>query len=259
MLFGGLACAARPTNRQDTLHFLEVGERCRLLFQRRLYYRLMKNPWYRHFLYRKQVLKTTWKLKLLIVLVVAAIVVVPREYWAQRIAQSLVCEKRVVQSDALLLENFDISYPVFERAVALQREGIAPRTFVPVSAGLDSSTPHEVSRQFVEVMVRASRLEGYEVIPIREIEPISLNAAKQIRDFLSNEHIKSVVVVAPGLRSRRSEMVYRAVLEPAGIRVGCAPVLGRKPPESWISTWHGIQQVVEQFGKLQYYRFYVLR
>jgi len=219
----------------------------------------MKNPWYRHFVYRKQVLKTTWKLRLSIVLVLAAIVIVPRAYWAQRLGESLVCEERIVQSDALLLENFDISYLVFERAAALLKKGIAPRAFVPISAGADPLTPKEVPRQFVEVVARVSHLDRYETIPFQETEPISLNAAKQIREFLSSEHIKSVVVVAPGLRSRRSEMVYKAVLEPAGIRVGCAPVLGGRPPGAWISTWHGIQQVVEQFGKLQYYRFYVLR
>jgi len=219
----------------------------------------MKSPWHHHFFYRKQVLKTTWKLKLLVVLVVAAIVILPRAYWAQRIGQSLICEERVDQSDALLLENFDIAYLVFERATALQRKGIAPRAFIPTKAGADLSTTNEVSRQFVEVMARVSRLEKYDLIPFHEKEPISLNAAKRVRDFLSKEHIKSVVVVAPGLRSRRSEMVYKAVLEPAGIRVGCSPVLAGRAPGAWISTWHGIQEVVEQFGKLQYYRFHVLR
>ena len=29
-------------------------------------------------------------------------------------------------------------------------------------------------------------------------------------------------------------------------------------PDNWTSSWHGIQDVTEQFIKLQYYRFYVL-
>jgi hypothetical protein len=217
----------------------------------------MKSPWYRHFFYRKQVLKTTWKLRLLIVLVFAAAIVVPHRFWATRIGQSLVCEENVAPSDALLLENFDISYRVFERAAALRKAGIASRVFVPTAID-GQSTPHEVSRQFADVMARNASLQEFETIPFHEKEPISLNAAKQVRDFLEKERIKSVVVIAPGLRSRRSAMVYNAVLVPAGIRVACSPIVGGRPIGAWTSTWHGFQGVIEQFIKLQYYRFYVL-
>jgi hypothetical protein len=43
-----------------------------------------------------------------------------------------------------------------------------------------------------------------------------------------------------------------------GIKVHCVPVFGQKSPANWTKTWHGIQDVTEQFLKLQYYRFYVL-
>jgi hypothetical protein len=215
----------------------------------------MRTPWYRHFIYRKQVLKTTWKLRLLIVIVLVAAVVVPHAFWARKIGQSLVCKEQVGSSDALLIENFDINYLIFERAAALQRAGVSAKAFVPIGADTDSN---EVSRQFVEVMARTAKLEKFETIPIQEKEPISRNAAEQIRDFLTREHIKSVVVLSPGFRSRRSEMVYKAVLEPAGIRVGCLAVFGMKTTLNWSSTWHGIQEVGLQFLKLQYYRFYVL-
>jgi len=217
------------------------------------------NRWYRHLFHRKEVLKTTWKLRLLVILVLISSVVLPRRFWAKEIGQSLVCSEQADHSDALLLENFDIHYLVFERAAALEKVGLAPRAFVPTSMSRNSSAPNEVSRRFVEVMVSMSGLKQYEIIPIREIEPISLNAAKQILDSLNEEHIKSVVVLSPGFRSRRSEMVYKAVLEPAGIRVGCVAVFGgNETLGNWADTWHGIQNTVEQFFKLQYYRFYVL-
>ena len=66
------------------------------------------------------------------------------------------------------------------------------------------------------------------------------------------------MLVTPGMRSRRSDLVYRSVLAPAGISVLCVPVFGRSTPDNWWHTWHGIQEVLEQSGKLQYYRFYVL-
>ena len=38
----------------------------------------------------------------------------------------------------------------------------------------------------------------------------------------------------------------------------CAPVFGEMTADTWNRSWHGVQQVAEQFLKLQYYRFYVL-
>jgi hypothetical protein len=96
------------------------------------------------------------------------------------------------------------------------------------------------------------------MIPIREVEPISLNAAYDIRDFLAKEHITSVAIVTPGCRSRRSALIYQRVLGDAGISPSCVPVFDQRTAENWTDTWHGVQDVTEQFLKLQYYRFYVL-
>ena len=108
-------------------------------------------------------------------------------------------------------------------------------------------------------MARQARLGAWEVLPIREVEPITLNAAAQLRDHLVGERVRSLIVVTQGFRSRRSTLAYRAVLGPAGIQVRCVPVFGLKTPESWTETWHGVQGVSRgAFVKLQYYRFYVL-
>jgi hypothetical protein len=95
-------------------------------------------------------------------------------------------------------------------------------------------------------------------VPVREVEPISLNAAMDIRDFVEREGIKSVVVVSPLFRSRRSLLVYDATLGAAGIAVGCEPVRDHRDPHDWSDSMHGIQNVAEQWLKLQYYRLYVL-
>lgn len=92
----------------------------------------------------------------------------------------------------------------------------------------------------------------------QEIEPISLNAAYQVRDVLTKAGLKSVIVVTPGFRSQRSSLVYQTVLTPVGITVYCVPVFGQKTSQNWAATWHGMQEVTEQFLKLQFYRFYVL-
>ena len=189
-----------------------------------------------------------------------SVAAVTRGVWLSTIGRSLVCRERVGVTDAILVENFDINYQVFERAAALQRAGLASRILVPAQASRDDpGFANPISRDIAELMADHARAPGVEIIPIKEIEPYTLNAAYQIRDFLVREHLRSVLVVVPALRSERSSLVYRAVLTPAGIDVGCAPVVGDHSPDNWTSSWHGIQAVTEQFIKLQYYRFHVLR
>ena len=203
-------------------------------------------------------LKTTWKLRLALLLLLLLLGSLTRGFWMLRIEQSLVCPEQMAPSDALLLENFDPDYLVFERAAALYKAGLAARVLVPVQASRDPTKPNRVFKGIADVMVQVARMPEPEFIPIQEIEPISLNAAYQIRDFLATEHLRSVIVVTPGFRSQRSSLVYHAVLDPAGIKVYCVPVFGEKMPKNWTKTWHGIQGVTEQWLKLQYYRFYVL-
>jgi hypothetical protein len=62
-----------------------------------------------------------------------------------------------------------------------------------------------------------------------------------------------MLVVTLGFRSQRSSLVYHAVLGPAGITVSCVPLFGEKTPKNWTQTWHGIQDVTEQWLKLQHY------
>ena len=215
--------------------------------------------WRRHFFYRKESWRTTWKFKLALLGLLALLTVLSRVFFAKPVAESLVCAEHAPPSDALLLENFDPFYLLFERATALRSAGVASRIFVPTSAAGEEDLNTSVSKGFVDVMSRIARIPDTVVIPIHLKEPISLNAAKEIRDFLIAEHIKSVIVLSPGFRSRRSELVYGTVLRPAGIAVGCVPVFGQSSPGNWTDTWHGVQEVVEQFSKLQYYRFFVLR
>jgi hypothetical protein len=75
--------------------------------------------------------------------------------------------------------------------------------------------------------------------------------------FVEQERIRSVIVVSL-FRSRRSELVYGATLGRARITVSCEPVEGLQTVNTWTRSWHGVQNVAEQWAKLQYYRLYVL-
>jgi hypothetical protein len=217
----------------------------------------MNQAWKGRFIYSKQCVKTTWAFRLTLLVCVVLVVWLPSRFWALAVAQSLVCNEQIVPADAILIENFDPDYLLFERAEALYRAGLASKVFVPTDASADGEESM-VSAGIVEVMSRVAWLKERETIPVRGIEPISLNAAYQILAVLERRHVRSVLVVAPGFRSQRSALVYTAVLGRAGIAVSCVPVFGTKTPATWGTTWHGVQEVAEQFVKLQYYRWYVL-
>lgn len=213
--------------------------------------------WRRHFFYTKPSIKTTWTLRVATLVVVILIGVSTRGALASYVGRSLVCTEGLAPSDVMLVENFDPNYLVFERAAAIKKAGYASRTLVPVEASRDPDAANPVSKGVAEVMARQARLIDWEIVLVRETEPISLNAAAQIQKHLAGDHIKSLIVVTPGFRSRRSSLVYRAVLGD-GTQIHCVPVFGRTTPDRWTDTWHGFQQVAEEFVKLQYYRFYVL-
>lgn len=179
--------------------------------------------------------------------------------WVPWIGHGLTCDERTSASDAILIENLDPDYLLFERAAAIVKAGLASRVLVPGEASSDPDLPNPVSLGFVEVMARAAHLRHVTFIPVREREPITFNVARQVRSFLVKQGIRSVILISPGFRSRRSFLVHSSVLGEMGVAVNCVPVFNESvTPVTWSRTWHGAEVVVEQFAKLQYYRFYVM-
>ena len=138
------------------------------------------------------------------------------------------------------------------------RAGLAPRAFVPVRGSDDIATADPVAKGIADLMAQQARLGPWEPLPIKAPEPISLNTARQIRRQVVRDNVRSMIIVTPGFRSRRTALIYRHVLKDRGTQISCAPVFGQLAPERWTERWHGIQEVVEESLKLQYYRLYVL-
>jgi hypothetical protein len=214
--------------------------------------------WTRHFFYRTEHTRTTWKFRVGSVALVVAAMWLARGWWTVAVARSLVCEANSAPSDAILVENFDPDYRGFQRATQLRQAGFAPRVLVPIRADSSTSRTDAVALSTVEVVAKIARLGAMDIVPIREVEPISLNAAKDVLRFVEREHIRSVIVVSPLFRSKRSALVYGVTLGRAGITVRCEPVQETPDVHTWTQTWHGVQDVAEQWLKLQYYRLYVL-
>lgn len=214
--------------------------------------------WTRHLVYRSQRTRTTLKLRLGVLVLVVGVLWPTSGWWTAAIARSLVCEGSLAPSDAILIENFNANYPLFERAARLRKAGFAGRVLVPIRTNEGSQQPDEVALGIVQVMARVAGTGTIEAVPTQEAEPVSLNVARDVQRFVAREHIRSVVVVTPLFRSRRSAMVYGTTVGHAGVTIRCQPVEGSIGVKSWTRSWHGIQDVCEQWLKLQYYRLYVL-
>jgi len=181
-----------------------------------------------------------------------------RPYWTAWAGRRLVCIEETKRMDAILVDNLDQTYLPFERAAELRKAGLSAPVFVPTKLASDLKKLDMVSEGIVRVMANVAPLPEFEIIPIAEREPITLNAAYQVRDYLIQKQIKSLLLVVPGFRSQRSILVFRSVLGRAGVEVACVPVRGGTSPENWAHSLHGVQSFVEQILKLMYYRFYVL-
>jgi hypothetical protein len=214
--------------------------------------------WTRHFVYRTEHTRTTWKFRIGFVALVVLVAWLTRGWWTVAIARSLVCNANSAPSDAILIENFDPDYGVFERATRLRRDGFAKRVLVPIPTDPDTSKINDVALGTAEMMAMLARLGAMDVVPTGDVEPISLNAAADVLRFIERQHILSVIVVSPLFRSRRSALIYGATLGRAGITVRCEPVQSGRGVNTWTGSWHGIQDVIAQWLKLQYYRLYVL-
>jgi hypothetical protein len=214
--------------------------------------------WRRHVFYRTEHVRTTWTFRVGLAVLVVLAMWLTSGWWTAAIAQSLICDRNVAPSDAILIENFDPEYLLFERARQLRNAGLAPRVLVPVASDDANGDANNVARSIAELMATLSRVGRVEIIPVRQVEPISLNAARDVLRFSQREGIRSLIVVSPLFRSRRSTLIYSATLGKAGVTVRCDVVEGLRDASTWTGTWHGIQNAAEQWLKLQYYRFYVL-
>src|SRR5262245_23034138 len=214
--------------------------------------------WTRHLVYRTEHTRTTWTFRVGFVTLVIFALWLTHGWWTAAVGRSLVCKANAAPSDAILVENFDNDFLVFERAANLRQAGLAPRVLIPVLADPRTSKPNDVEVGTAEVMARIAHLGPIDFVPIQVVEPISLNASRDILRFIEREGIRSVIVASPLFRSQRSLLVYTATLGPAGVAVTCAPAGHLDRVDKWTETWHGIQNVLEQGIKLLYYRLYVL-
>lgn len=222
-------------------------------------YFLTREFWQRHMICQTRNMRTTWKLRLLVACLLLILTAGTQRWWIPLLGWSLVSNTGVGKADLILVDNLDLDYRLFEKAADLIRSGIGRKVLIPVfTSGQDIEKPNEFSLEITEVFIRLAGLESVEVIPIKEVEPVTFNAAHQVGDFLKGTNTNKVLILTSGFKSRRLHLIFSKVLGEMGIETDCLPVWGSLQPESWAKTWHGIQEVLLQHAKLAYYRLLVL-
>jgi hypothetical protein len=113
----------------------------------------------RFFFHKTESVRTTWKFRLLLLLVLFVSLALARDLRILAAGRTLVCNASVQPSDAILIDNFELNYLVFERAEQLKSKGIATLVFVPIAASYESGQiqPSRVFTGIAEVMAGVAR------------------------------------------------------------------------------------------------------
>src|SRR5207302_5380358 len=132
--------------------------------------------WTRYFIYRTEVIKTTWKLRIEAVVVALLVLRLTSGWWTAVIVRSLIGSSSIAPSDAILVETFDLNYSLFQRAADLRHAGLAGRVLVPLQADSNTREPKAITVVVMQLMAARSGLAAVESAPVREVEPITLDA-----------------------------------------------------------------------------------
>ena len=120
---------------------------------------------------------------------------------------------------------------------------------MPIQTDRGASDTNAVALGMAEVMAKIARLGTIDIVPIREVEP-SLNAARDVLRFLERERIRSVIVVSPLFAADDPRSSTAPRWAAPALRSGASRSRERKT-ESWTLSWHGVQDVLEQWLKLR--------
>ncbi len=212
------------------------------------------------FLYKEEVVKTTWKLRITLFAVFMIFCLVTGRFWLVWVGQSLIYEDKLAPTDVILVENFEAPFLAgLSRAVKLRDEGYSERILV---VRLIPRESRFISSNFLgqvwDSYCQAVGIDDPEIVAVEQVEPVTKNMAKQLASTLKKTSVESAILISGIFHSKRSCLVYREVLEPLGIQLRCLPVSGAVDPDHWWKTSHDALYVVEEFLKLQYYRLFVL-
>jgi hypothetical protein len=128
-------------------------------------------------------------------------------------------------ADVVILEGADYITTGFIKAgIDLLSSGKVKRIIVVIHRIAPAHRPFGINGDYPDVVRQKLRDMGLKeqefkiiVAPIRK--PVTLKEAKTVLDDLSQDHIKSAILVAPSFHTRRSYLAYQHVSEPLQIKI----------------------------------------
>lgn len=216
--------------------------------------------------HRTTVWKTTWRFRLLLLVVLLVVSVSCGPFWLTQAGATLVERDSIEHADAILVDvTVAPSLSAMREASRLSQAGYAPRVLFTRYVQTDrlERVGLQVPRDYDAVINLYAADAGLslatvDTIPIEVIDPVTLNTARQVAVFCQARAIRSLILVEPLFHSRRSALTYAHFLAPLGIHSISQPVESGLLVTNWWRTKDGWLSVIEESVKLAYYRVFVL-
>jgi hypothetical protein len=162
-------------------------------------------------------------------------------------------------ADVVILEGADYINTGFIKAgMDLLSSGKAKRIIVVIHRIAPSHRPFGINGDYPDVVRQKLKDTGLKqqefkviVAPIRN--PVTLKEAKTVMDDLSQDHIKSAILVAPSFHTRRSYLAYQYVSEPLQIKIYPMACFTDFRQDRWWTDEAGLRDFGVESIKLGYY------
>lgn len=162
-------------------------------------------------------------------------------------------------ADVVILEGADYITTGFIKAGRdLLLSGKVQRIVVVIHRILPSHRTFGINGDYPDVVWQKLRDMGLKeqefkviVTPIRS--PVTLKEAKTVLDDLSQDHIKSAILLAPSFHTRRSYLAYQYVGEPLQIKIYPMACFTDFHQDKWWTDETGLRNFGVESIKLVYY------
>lgn len=179
-------------------------------------------------------------------------------------ARGLIVGSDMERADALVVLSGSSVYRERARhAAELFREGRAPKIILTSDgqqggwSQSEQRNPFFVERAHAELRRAGVPPERIEVVP----RPVmsTYDEAVALREYATEQGVRSLLVVTSGYHSRRARWSLRRVFAESGVRVGVAPVAAGEETPAHVAWWlqpDGWRMVAGEYVKLVYYRWH---
>jgi uncharacterized SAM-binding protein YcdF (DUF218 family) len=185
-------------------------------------------------------------------------------FLAPRLAETLIVEKPLARSDAILVLGGSAVYlERTQKAAEIYRSGISSRILLTDDGGRAGwSRAEQKNPKFVELARKSLIEQGVpaEVIEILQPEVAgTIDEARRLEEISRERNYRSVLLVTSAYHSRRALRTFDKALAESNLQIGLKyvpPGLQTPPPHYWWLSPAGWNLVAGEYVKTAYYWLY---